>query len=179
MTGRLLAVMIMGISLSACANRPDFEGKAPSQTLILEKALVGRTIGDGAFVNSITGGETKFSVVINGSWDGKILTLVEDFTYTDGTEERKTWRLAKTAEGRFSGVREDVIDTADIWQDGAGVRLDYYVTLSTGLGGIDVRFQDLLYLRDDGTIANIAVVSKFGLRVGRVDITMRPDAQAP
>ena len=177
MTGRLLAVMLMGLSLTACATRPDYEGKASSRTLILEKALVGRTIGDGAFVNSITGGETKFSVVIDGSWDGKILTLVEDFTYTDGTKERKTWRLTKTAEGRYGGEREDVIDTADIRQDGAGVRLDYYVTLSTGLGGIDVRFQDLLYLRDDGTIANIAVVSKFGLRVGRVHITMQPEAR--
>lgn len=177
MTGRLLAVMLMGLSLTACATRPDYEGKASSRTLILEKALVGRTIGDGAFVNSITGGETKFSVVIDGSWDGKILTLVEDFTYTDGTKERKTWRLTKTAEGLYGGEREDVIDTADIRQDGAGVRLDYYVTLSTGLGAIDVRFQDLLYLRDDGTIANIAVVSKFGLRVGRVHITMQPEAR--
>jgi hypothetical protein len=165
--------MIMGISLSACANRPDYEGKAPSQTLILEKTLVGQTIGDGAFVNSITGGETKFSVVIDGSWDGKILTLVEDFTYTDGTKERKTWRLTKTAEGRYSGAREDVIDTAHVHQDGVGVRLDYYVTLATGLGDIGVRFEDLLFLQPDGTIANKAVVSKFGLRVGRVNITMK------
>ncbi|MCE9523792.1 MAG: DUF3833 domain-containing protein [Alphaproteobacteria bacterium] len=174
MAGRLLAVMIMGFTLSACASRPEYEGKAPSQTLILEKTLVGRTTGDGAFVNSITGGETKFSVVIDGTWDGKILTLVEDFTYTDGTKERKTWRLTKSAEGQYRGVREDVIDAADVTQDGTGVRLDYRVTLTTGLGDIDVRFQDLLYLEADGTIANKAVVSKFGLRVGRVHITMRP-----
>ena len=159
MAKRALAVMLLGSALAACASRPDFEEKVPAQTLILEKSLAGRTTGDGSFVNSITGGETKFSVVIDGSWDGKVLTLVEDFTYTDGTKERKTWRLTKTAEVR---------------QDGAGVRLDYYVTLSTGLGGIDVRFQDLLYLQADGTIANKAVVSKFGLRVGRVNITMKP-----
>lgn len=174
MAKRALAVMLLGSALAACASRPDFDEKVPAQTLILEKSLAGRTTGDGSFVNSITGGETKFSVVIDGSWDGKVLTLVEDFTYTDGTKERKTWRLTKTAEGRYSGTREDVIDTADVRQDGAGVRLDYYVTLSTGLGGIDVRFQDLLYLQADGTIANKAVVSKFGLRVGRVNITMKP-----
>jgi hypothetical protein len=141
---------------------------------VLEEALNGRTLGDGVFVNSITGSETKFSVVIEGAWDGKVLTLVEDFTYGDGSQERKTWRLTKTADGVYGGVREDVIDTADVRQDGNGVRLDYYVTLATGLGDIDVRFQDLLYLNADGSIANKAVVSKFGLRVGRVDITMRP-----
>jgi hypothetical protein len=156
---------------------PDFSPPAPAQKLVLEEALVGRTLGDGMFVNSFTGGETKFSVVIDGAWDGKVLTLVEDFTYSDGLQERKTWRLTKTSDGVYSGVREDVIDTANVRQDGNGVRLDYYVTLSTGLGDIDVRFQDLLYLNPDGSIANRAVVSKFGQRVGRVDITMRPQGR--
>jgi hypothetical protein len=153
---------------------PEFTAPPPAKKLVLEEALKGRTLGNGVFVNSLTGGETKFSVVIDGAWDGKVLTLVEDFTYSDGTQERKTWRLTKTADGVYAGAREDVIDTADVRQDGNGVRLDYYVTLATGLGGIDVRFQDLLYLNADGSIANKAVVSKFGLRVGRVDITMQP-----
>jgi len=173
---RLFAVMLMGSALAACAGRPEFTPPLPSKNLVLEKMLAGRTVGDGVFVNTLTGGETTFSVVIDGSWDGKILTLVEDFTYADGLKERKTWRLTKTGEGRYRGTREDVIDIADVSQDGPGVRLDYNVTLTTGLGDIDVRFQDLLYLLADGTIANKAVVSKFGLRVGRVEITMRQNS---
>jgi Protein of unknown function (DUF3833) len=171
---RALVVILAGAVLSACASMPEFPLPPPTQKLVLEDTLKGRTLGDGVFVNSFTGGETTFSVVIDGTWDGKVLTLVEDFTYSDGTQDRKTWRLTKTADGVYAGSREDVIDTADVRQDGNGVRLDYYVTLTTGLGDIDVRFQDLLYLNADGSIANKAVVSKFGLRVGRVDITMRP-----
>lgn len=174
---RLKVLLTTGVFLSGCAVAPDFSPPPPAKKLVLEEALVGRTLGDGVFVNSFTGGETKFSVVIDGAWDGKVLTLVEDFTYSDGLQERKTWRLTKTADGVYSGVREDVIDAAGVRQDGNGVRLDYYVTLSTGLGDIDVRFQDLLYLNTDGSIANKAVVSKFGLRVGRVDITMRPQGR--
>jgi hypothetical protein len=34
-----------------------------------------------------------------------------------------------------------------------------------------------MYLNADGTITNKAVVSKFGLRVGRVEITMRPEGK--
>jgi hypothetical protein len=170
----LLALLLMGSALVGCASRPEFATPQPTKPLVLEEALVGRVLGEGAFVNSLTGGETKFSVVIDGAWDGKVLTLVEDFTYEDGSTDRKTWRLTRTGAGAFDGVREDVIGTADVRRDGPGVRLDYYVTLMTGLGGIDVRFQDLLYLNEDGSIANKAVVSKFGLRVGRVDITMRP-----
>jgi len=172
----LLAVAVIGATLAGCASQPEFAMPPPNRALVLEEALVGRVLGQGAFVNSITGGETKFSVVINGAWDGKVLTLVEDFTYDDGSTDRKTWRLTRTADRTFEGVREDVIGTADVRQDGVGVRLDYFVTLTTGLGDIDVRFQDLLYLNDDGTIANKAVVSKFGLRVGRVVITMRRES---
>ncbi len=174
---RLKVLLMTSVFLSGCAAMPAFDAPPPATKLVLEEALNGRTLGDGVFVNGITGGETKFTVVIDGAWDGKVLTLVEDFTFGDGTQERKTWRLTKTADGVYSGVREDVIDSADVRQDGNGVRLDYYVTLTTGLGGIDVRFQDLLYLNADGSIANKAVVSKFGLRVGRVDITMRPQAR--
>ena len=174
---RLKVLLMASVFLSGCASMPEFAAPVPAKKLVLEEALKGRTLGDGVFVNTFTGGETKFSVVIDGAWDGKVLTLVEDFTYSDGTQDRKTWRLTKTADGLYAGSREDVIDTADVRQDGNGVRLDYYVTLATGLGDIDVRFQDLLYLNPDGSIANKAVVSKFGLRVGRVDITMRPQGR--
>lgn len=175
---RLKVVLMAGAFLSGCAAMPEFSAPPPAKKLVLEEALSGRTLGEGTFVNSLTGGETKFSVVIDGAWDGKVLTLVEDFTYSDGLQERKTWRLAKMADGIYSGVREDVIDAANVRQDGNGIRLDYIVTLSTGLGDVDVRFQDLLYLNADGSIANKAVVSKFGLRVGRVNITMRPQPRS-
>ena len=171
-----LAAALVAPLLTACAHQPEIPVPPPAKKLVLEKALTGRTLGEGVFVNSFTGGETKFSVVIDGTWDGKVLTLVEDFAYDSGVKERKTWRLTKTAEGRYDGVREDVVGTAAVYEDGPGVRLDYVVTLETGLGDIDVRFQDVMYLGADGTIANKAVVSKFGLRVGRVDLTMRPGA---
>ena len=37
------------------------------------------------------------------------LTLGEDFVYSDGEQDRKTWRFTRTAEGRYPGMREDVI----------------------------------------------------------------------
>jgi len=166
--------MIAGSILSACASPPEFAATVASNTLVLEDALVGQTLGEGVFINSLTGAATTFSVVINGTWDGKVLTLIEDFNFGDGSKGRKTWHITKTDSGRYQGTREDVLGNADVRQDGKAVRIDYYVTLRTGLGGINVRFRDLLYLQDDRTIANKAVVSKFGLRIGRVEIAMRP-----
>ena len=109
--------------------------------------------------------------------DGRVLTLVEDFAFGDGTKERKTWRMTKTAEGVYRGTREDVIGEADVRQDGDGVRLDYRVTLATALGPIAVRFQDLLTLNAEGVVVNKAVVTKFGLQIGRVELLMRRAGQ--
>jgi hypothetical protein len=169
-----IAAMTIAATLAGCASRPEFLDAMPPKPLVLEQALSGRVLGEGAFVNSITGGETRFSVVMDGTWDGKVLKLVEDFTYTDGSTDRKTWFLTKKSDGVYEGTREDVIGVADVRSDGPGVRLDYEVTLQTGIGALDVRFQDLMYLNGDGSIYNKAIVSKFGLRVGRVEITMRP-----
>jgi hypothetical protein len=169
-----MTLLAISAVLAGCATAPDFPAAAPSKQLVLEKAMVGRSVADGVFINALTGGETRFKAEINGKWTDNILTLVEDFTYTDGSTERKTWRLTKTAEGKYSGTREDVIGSAMVFQDGPAVRLDYEVTLNTGLGDIDVRFRDIMYVNDDGSISNTATVSKFGLRIGRVSLTMQP-----
>ena len=158
---------------SASGSAPAFPSPAPKTRLVLEEALVGRTICEGLFVNRFTGGETTFSVAIDGTWDGAVLTLVEDFAFGDGSKERKTWRMAKIGDGVYRGTREDVIGAADVRQDGNGVRLDYHVTLATAMGPLAVRFQDLLTLDVEGVIVNRAVVTKFGVRVGRVELLMR------
>lgn len=170
----LAAIMITASLTAGCASQPEILAAAPPKALVVEQALTGRLLGEGAFINTLTGGETKFSVIMNGSWNGRSLTLVEDFTFGDGSQERKTWVLTKKAEGVYEGTREDVIGVADIRQDGVAVRLDYEVTLHTGIGPIDVRFRDIMQYQPDGSILNEAVVSKFGLRIGRVAITMRP-----
>jgi hypothetical protein len=49
------------------------------------------------------------------------------------------------------------------------VRLTYTVRIS----GWTVRFADLLALRADGSLLNRATVSKWGIRVGTVELVLR------
>ena len=78
---RLKVLLMTGVFLSGCASMPEFSAPLPAKKLVLEQALSGRTLGDGVFVNSITGGETKFSVVIMSS--EKIQKLGFKFRHTD------------------------------------------------------------------------------------------------
>ncbi len=155
------------------ASKPEIPYPTTERRLVLERALVGRTVCDGVFVVPLAGQEVKFTVSIDGAWDGVALTLVEDFVFATGAKERKTWRFTKLADGVYSGTREDVVGAADVRQDGKSVRLSYHALLPAGFGRLKPRFQDVLFFEDDNTIINKAVVSKFGVRLGYVKLTMK------
>ena len=155
--------------LGACAAPPAAPVAPTAPPLALESFFPGRTRGEGVFTNSWTGSERRFRVVIDGTWDGRVLTLVEDFDYADGEKDRKTWQLRRTGPGTFSGTREDVVGEARAWTDGNVVRLEYTVEL----GGWTVDFADVLALQDASTLVNRATVGKWGLRVGRVELVLR------
>jgi len=155
--------------VGACASPPDATVAASAPPLVLEEFFPGRTVGQGVFTNSWTGSERRFDVVIDSTWDGKTLTLVEDFAYADGEKDRKTWRLERTAPGTYTGTREDVVGQARAWTEGKVVRLEY----SVSLGGWTVDFSDVLALNPDGSLINKATVGKWGLRVGRVVLDLK------
>lgn len=158
------------LALVGCASMPSMDGHTvPDKPFLPEDALVGSMTGHGV-ITPIIGADSTFDVSIDGRWDGKVLTLVEDFNYPSGTRERKTWHLTKTPAGDYVGTREDVVGQARAYLDGATLRLDYTVALDTPLGKT-ARFQDVLYW-EDGHIRNKATASKLGLRLARVNLEL-------
>jgi hypothetical protein len=137
--------------------------------LVLESFFAGRTIGDGLFVNSWTRRERRFQMIIDGTWDGRVLALAESTTYDNGLSEQKHWRLENIGPGAFSGTHDDVIGTARIWSEGDTVRLRYRLKLA----GIALDFDETMCLRDDGSVLDQARVTKWGVPVGRLEVVMR------
>ena len=135
----------------------------------MEDFFAGVSDGEGVFVNSWTGTERRFRVVIAGFWDGKELTLVEDFDYADGEKDRKTWRLQSQGPGTFTGTREDVVGQARVWTEDRRVRPEY----SEDLGGWSVEFAGILALLSVGTLLKRATGAHWGHRIGRVEPTRR------
>ena len=164
----LAAILLAPLGLGACATAPAPPPEAAGSRFVLEEDLVGHTIGRGRF-STITGVDRGFTAYLEGTWDGTTLTLVEDFAFDDGEKDRKTWRLEQTGPGTFVGTREDVVGQAKAWTDGKAVRLEYTVNL----GGFNVDFSDVLVLTAPDALLNKAVVGKWGLRVGRVELVLR------
>jgi hypothetical protein len=168
---RLALALAALLVLAGCATVPPVPAGTEGPPLQLERFFVGRTSGEGRFVSGIGGADRAFTVVTRGRFDGKTLTLREDFVFADGEKDTKTWIFEKTGEGRWIGRREDVVGTADVRPDGNTIRLSYDADVKGKDGTVTrVHFEDVLVAEGPRRVRNIAVVSKFGVPVGRVDV---------
>ncbi|MBB6468853.1 hypothetical protein HNQ96_004740 [Aminobacter lissarensis] len=141
-------------------------GLAPAAAgdFTLEGYFAGKTSAVGSF-SAINGVKRKFTVDLMGKWNGKTLTLVEDFAYDNGECDRKTWRFEKVARDKYRGIREDVIGETLVKISGNTARFSYVADLDASNKSNRVRFYDTMRLQDDGTVLNKALVTKFGLPV--------------
>lgn len=117
----------------------------------------------------------RFKVVIDAKWeikDGKkVGVLDEDFTYSDGTKQRRVWTLTETSPGKYSGTADDVIGAAQ--GSVAGNALNWSYTLALPVDGTiyHVQFDDWMYLMDQKVLLNKAQMTKFGFYLGEVTLS--------
>lgn len=170
------AALLLALAAPAAAGthaaRTPAAAPAP-KPLVLEAFFQGPLVAEGEFVNARDGTRRQVKVKMRGDWDGRVLTLVEDFVFSDGEKDRKTWRFTKIAEGRYTGTREDVVGEALVRQDGNDVLLDYTATVRTQGGtGFPIRFADRLTLTDARTVLNTATLKYLFFTVGSVRLTI-------
>jgi hypothetical protein len=169
----LAALVALAGTLSAA--RAETPMPPAAGKLVLEDFFRGRLSAEGVFRNTRDNTSRSLKVKMHGTWDGTTLTLVEDFVFSDGEKDRKTWRFTKVADGVYRGTREDVIGEADVRQAGDDVRLSYTAKVKTKDGSTyDIRFDDLLRLTDKRTVLNTATLKAFWFfPVGNVELYIR------
>ena len=159
------------ILLAGCASAPtptDYARETPA--LELRKYFNGPLTAHGIFTDRSGKVVRRFSVKMTGTWNGNQGVLDEDFTYSDGTKERRIWRLTDHGNGRYSGRADDVVGEA-VGQ-AAGNALNWRYTLALPVDGRvwEVQFDDWMYLMDERVMLNKAVMSKFGITLGEVTL---------
>lgn len=168
---RVLLAGCIAAAAAACAGPPTLPVPAGAPSITLEGFFAGRTVGKGAFTSGIAGVNRPLTVVTRGRWDGRTLTLREDFAFADGEKDVKTWRFTKVAPGVYEGTREDVIGKADIRQVGNVIQLRYTADVRARDGSVTrLDFADTIAPLDGKRVLNEAVVSKFGVPIGKVSL---------
>ncbi|MGO4623641.1 DUF3833 family protein [Ensifer sp. 2YAB10] len=160
------------VFLTAVAMNLAFIKPAAAESFSLEGFFTGKSIAEGSF-HSITGVKKSFQAQLLGKWDGRTLTLREDFTFDDGTRDRKTWRFIKDGPGTYWGMREDVIGKTEVRIKDNVARFSYLVFLDPENRKNKVRFHDTMRLNNDGRVLNTAYVTKIGLPVAWTRVEFR------
>jgi Protein of unknown function (DUF3833) len=164
-------LVVAAALLSGCASAPtpaDYAGQTP--TLDLRTYFNGEVTAHGLFTDRSGKVVRRFSVRMNCRWSGDEGVLDEDFTYSDGTRQRRVWTLKRLADGRYTGTADDVVGVAVGEAAGNALRWSYTLRLPVGDKVYEVQFDDWMFLMDQRTMLNKAVMSKFGVRLGEVTL---------
>ncbi|MCG8024932.1 MAG: DUF3833 domain-containing protein [Candidatus Thiodiazotropha endolucinida] len=167
MSFKPMALLTMAV-LTGCAGIDvnHYEDERP--LLRLEEYFNGTVDGWGMFQNRDGRVVKRFKVVVDASWEGDRGVLDEHFTYSDGTKQQRIWRLTKTGGNDYTGTADDVIGRASGRVSGNALQWIYTLSLPVGEKVYQVRFDDWMYLQEDGVLLNRSVMRKFGFRLGEV-----------
>ena len=167
----LSALLITAATLVGCAGPAPSDYAAQKPVLDLKTYFNGELTAHGIFTDRQGKVARRFSVQMTGTWQGKEGVLDERFTYSDGTTERRVWKLTDEGGGRWSGRADDVLGVAQ--GVAAGNALNWRYTLKLPVDGkvYEVQFDDWMYLMDDRVMLNKAAMSKFGIHMGEVTLS--------
>ena len=166
---KLLAGVLV-LLLQGCGGmKPgDFTDQEPK--LDLFTYFEGQTLAWGWFEDRFGKIRRQFKVTIDGRIEGEALILDEDFVYRDGELAKRIWTISRTGPNQYRGTADDVVGEAVGTASGNALNWRYTLALPIGESVWNVQFDDWMFLQEDGVMLNRAVVTKFGLELGRVSI---------
>ena len=171
----LLALLAGSAVLAGCASPQVSDYAQQRPKLELDRYFNGRIRAHGIFQKR--GGEVvrRFTVVMDCHWEGNQGVLDEAFSYSDGSTQRRVWRLTKLADGRYTGRADDVVGEAKGQESGNAFRWNYTLRLPVDGKEYDVQFDDWMFLIDERVMLNSATMSKFGITLGEVLLSFTKD----
>mgnify|MGYP006198181073 CR=1 FL=1 len=165
------------LALTGCAGPQVTDYSADKPVLDLRQYFNGTLDAYGVFTDRSGKVVKRFTVVMRCTWNGDEGVLDEDFTYSDGTTQKRIWRLKHEGNGRYTGRADDVVGVAEGQTAGNAFRWGYTLRLPVDGKVYEVRFDDWMYQLDEHTVLNRSVMSKWGVRLGEVTLMFRKGAQ--
>ena len=161
--------------LGGCASQKIESYAQDKPVLDLRQYFNGTLDAYGIFTDRSGKVVKRFTVLMKCSWSGppgqETGVLDEEFTYSDGTRERRVWTLQRTGDGRYVGTAADVVGQALGQESGNAFRFGYTLKLPVDGRTYEVQFDDWMYLMDERVMLNKAQMSKFGIRLGEVTLS--------
>jgi hypothetical protein len=168
---RRFLLLATSAALAGCAGPQvaDYAGQTPK--LDLRTYFNGTLDAYGVFTDRSGKVVKRFTVLMVCTWTGDDGVLDESFTYSDGTTQKRVWRLHREADGRYTGRADDVVGEATGSESGNAFHWQYTLALPVDGSVYNVQFDDWMYLMTDKVMLNKATMSKLGIRLGEVTLS--------
>jgi len=161
------------VGLAGCAGPQVSDYSQHKPELDLRTYFNGEVQAWGVFTDRSGAVVKRFKVQMDCQWQGDEGVLDEAFVYSDGTQQRRIWRLKALPNGRYEGRADDVVGLAYGQTSGNAFRWQYTLALPVDGSVWNVEFDDWMFLMDDSVMINKAVMSKFGIRLGEVTLSFK------
>lgn len=162
----------MLVLLTSCASPYEpalYKNEKPA--LDLQTYFNGKLDAWGMFQDRSGAIVKRFTVVMTCQWTGDIGTLNEDFSYSDGSKQKRIWTLKKVGANRFIGSAADVIGEAQGMVSGNTLHWNYVLALPVDGSVYKVDFDDTMVLMDEQVMLNRAIMRKLGVELGSVTLS--------
>ena len=166
------ALACSALVISGCASAPtpaDYAQQQPAMDF--RGYFTGPVKAHGLFTDRSGRVVKRFTVDLVGKWSGNTGVLEEDFVYSDGTKERRVWKLVDLGGGRFEGRADDIVGVALGEQAGNALRFRYTMKVPVDGRVFEFQFDYWMYRVDDRIVLNRAAMSKFGVHLGDVTLS--------
>jgi len=160
------------LTLSACSSVSISDYTKNTPKLIPQEFFNGNLTAKGVVKNRSGKVTRYFTATINAHWKEGIGTLDEKFIFDDGEIQYRTWTLKPSDQGFFTGTAGDVIGIGDGKFSGNAINLKYVLAVKLKDSTINVGVDDWMWLVDENTVVNESVLTKFGFKVGSIQLAM-------
>lgn len=141
--------------------------------LRLEDFFQGTLVAEGIVKNRSGKVIRYFTATIEASWDESgVGTLDEAFLFDDGERQRRVWILTPDDSGDYRATAGDVVGTGQLRTAGNAAFFRYVLTVNYRERALNVAVTDRMFLVGKRTLISESVMTKFGLVVGTVTLSM-------
>jgi hypothetical protein len=167
----LLSTVVLFLALGCSSVKiTDYSQEKPEFDLF--QFFNGAAIADGVFQDRSGKVIRRMHVEMQGRIEGRTLIIDEDFTYSDGTKSKRSWKFTKKEDNSLQATAADVVTVDKIETSGFAFNMRYILRLPYGDSTIDVKMNDWMYRLSENQIINKTEMSKFGVRLGEVTLTI-------
>ncbi|MDB5491637.1 MAG: hypothetical protein JWO78_1486 [Micavibrio sp.] len=172
---KFLTLIGMIVMLGGCGSTPVETYASEKPVMEFDSFFNGALTGH-AIVQDRNGKIIKrFVVHMVGEWNGDHGTLKEHFVYNDGEIQDRVWTIRKLADGSFVGTAPDIVGEAPGKSAGNAIQWKYVMKLDVSGHKINIAFDDWMFLVSDDLVINRSYMSKFGINVGQITISISKD----